>query len=95
MANLIQALETGNVNQAKSIIKKIDVNASIFPPNHEYGHFPPLIAISESGNVELVRLTLDRGANVNGGVGVNGISGLYIASQAKEKTTLKCLYQSS
>jgi ankyrin repeat protein len=81
------ALQGGNIKAVKKIITSsgFDASKSLFPPNSpqtaEVGHYPPIVAASESGSVEIVRCLLDNGAAVDAAVGVNGMTGLYIACQ--------------
>jgi len=76
-----EALQSGNVTKAKKIIRKLDPNASMLPARHEIGHYPPLCAVAETGIVEIMRALIDKGANVNGEIGMNGMTALYIACQ--------------
>ncbi|KAJ1412261.1 ankyrin repeat-containing domain protein [Ochromonadaceae sp. CCMP2298] len=80
---LLAALQRSNLKKAKELVTSgsVDVNASLLPPHHENGHYPPIVAATEAGSVEVVRALVERGADANACVGVNGMSGLYIASQ--------------
>ncbi len=80
---LMSALQSGNVSSVKKIVtsKGFDGKKSLLPPGHPYKHYPAVVAAVETGNVEIVRLLLDNGCLVDDAVGINGITGLYVACQ--------------
>lgn len=84
MERLEKALQSGNAKLMKKAIEELtinNVNSSFLPPSAGMGHYPVICAAVETGNVEIIKLLLDKGADVNAGLGVNGMSALYLASQ--------------
>eukprot|EP00590_Aulacoseira_subarctica_P011569 CAMPEP_0172419808 /NCGR_PEP_ID=MMETSP1064-20121228/6211_1 /TAXON_ID=202472 /ORGANISM="Aulacoseira subarctica , Strain CCAP 1002/5" /LENGTH=336 /DNA_ID=CAMNT_0013159463 /DNA_START=58 /DNA_END=1068 /DNA_ORIENTATION=- len=92
MSAFFSALQNGNFKKVKKIINgsDFDPNASILPIGNEYGFYPPLCAVVESGQMELIRLLVERGANVNDAIGCNGMTPLFLAAQEGYEEMCKC-----
>jgi len=88
LENKIQsAIISNNITEFKKIFQKIDVNIPM------YGKKRPLHSTSQSGQYEMVKYLIERGANVNQ-LDVAGISPLHEAIKSNSPKIVKLLVES-
>jgi ankyrin repeat protein len=86
--SIMQAIKFGQQDRARKLIDDVPAQINVESPDHPGD--TPLLAAAEAGDVELVRLLLDRGADINH-VTKWGRSALVAAAERGHVTTVRLL----